>query len=230
MEPVVRASGAHRACIDHHPNPSSFWDSLVVDQSACCTGALVHELYRLAGRKPDPVAAAAIYAALVSDTGRFRFGNAGADAFRLAADLVTAGADPADLFTRLEEQAGEGFIRLLGETLASMELRAGGRIVVLRVTTDALARHRIGNEDTAEIINAALMLRTSRVAVLFRELGPASTKVSLRSKGSVAVNELARQFGGGGHRNAAGIVLDEPLEPAVERVAAALERLVGTDG
>ena len=230
MEPAVRASGAHRACIDHHPHPSPFWDALILDQTACCTGSLVHRMWQLAGRRPDAVAASALYAALVSDTGRFRFANAGPAAFRLAGDLVEAGARPAELYTRLEEQAGEGFLRLLGETIAAMELRAGGRIVILRVTAAALARHRIGHEDTAEIINAALMLRTSRVAALFRELDPHRTKVSLRSKGALAVNDLARAMGGGGHRNAAGIVLEEPLERAVEHVAAQLARLVGEVG
>ncbi|RMF76778.1 MAG: bifunctional oligoribonuclease/PAP phosphatase NrnA [Acidobacteria bacterium] len=230
MEPAVRASTAHRVCIDHHPHPSPFWDRLIVDQSACCTGALIHRLWQLSGHEPDRMVASALYAALVSDTGRFRFANTGPDAFRLAAELVGAGASPAELYTRLEEQASEGFVRLLGETLAALELRGDGAIVVLRVTAEALARHAIGNEDTAEIINAALMLGTSRVAALFRELSASRTKVSLRSKGDVPVNELARSFGGGGHRNAAGIVLDEPLEQAVERVCGALERLVQERG
>lgn len=229
MEAVVRRARGVRACIDHHPHPDPFWEVLVLRENASCTGALVHELVLAAGAETTPTMASALYAALVSDTGRFRFANATADAFRMAAAMVDAGARPADLFSLLDERASLGFLRLFGEVLAAMEVRGDGRVVVLRVPGEALSRLGAANEDTAEIINTALLHEPSRVAALFKELGPGRTKVSLRSKGSLDVNALARRHGGGGHRNASGIVLERAFDDAIATLVPELEALAAAE-
>lgn len=225
MEAVVRRARGVRACIDHHPNPDPFWQLLLVRDTASCTGILVHELYRAARVAPSAGAAAALYAALVSDTGRFRFANTTAEAFRIAAELVDAGARPAQTFSQLDERVAEGFLRLFGETLNAMEVRARGRLVVLRVALEAVERYGAAGDDMADIINNALLLESSRLAVLFRELAPGRTKVSLRSKGPVDVNVLARRHGGGGHRNASGIVFELSLDDAAARLVPELEAI-----
>jgi phosphoesterase RecJ-like protein len=228
MHGAVLSSRATRVCIDHHPNPDTVWDVPFIRQTACCTGLLVYELYRRAGIEPSPAAAEALYLALVSDTGRFRFANTSAEAFRMASELVELGVQPAQMFSRIDERATEAFLRLLGRVLSDLELKVGGRLVVLRVP-EALSRE-LGahDEDTAEIINHSLLLETSRLAALFREIGATRTKVSLRSKGPLDVNALARRHGGGGHRNASGIVLDLPVEEAVARLMPELEALART--
>ncbi len=226
--PAVRSSGATRVCIDHHPGPDPFWHVLYVDETASCTGQLVLDLWDAAGLVPDPPAATAIYTALVSDTGRFRFANTTSRAFETARRLLELGVRPAEVYSRLEETLGAGLLRLFGEVLAGMEVRADGRLVVLRVTIEQMERTGTRHEDFAEVINLALRLDGSRLACLFRELAGGRTKVSLRSKGELDVNLLARRHGGGGHRNASGIVLERPFGEAIELLVPELETLVGS--
>ncbi len=225
MQAPVRAARGVKVCIDHHPEPDPFWDLRLVDPAAACTGTLVHRILAAAGAPLDEPAAVALYTALASDTGRFRFGNTSAEAFRMAADLCAAGAVPTRVYAQLEEKQSTGYVRLSGELLAGLELRCAARVIVLRLPRAlAEARGAVG-EDLSEVINQALKIETSRVAALFRELGPAATKVSLRSKGDLDVNRLARRHGGGGHRNASGIVLPLALEDAVARLAPDLDDL-----
>jgi phosphoesterase RecJ-like protein len=224
LEPV-RRTGALRACIDHHPDPDPFWTLLLVDDGASCTAELVWRLFAWRGVEIDATTADRLYAALVSDTGRFRFANANEGAFRMAAELVAAGADPARICGELEERQSDGFLRLYGEILSTMETRADGRLVILRAPREMIERHGMADEDFAEIINSSLRKRGSRLAALFREVDGGEIKVSLRSKGERNVNRLARAHGGGGHRNASGIVIDAELENAVQRLLPELENL-----
>lgn len=224
LEPV-QSTTALRACIDHHPDPDPFWSLLLVDERASCTAELVWRLFERAERPMAPRTASQLYAALVSDTGRFRFANATEGAFRMAADLVAAGADPAAVYGELEERQSEGFVRLYGDVLSGMETRADGQLVLLRAPREMLERHGMAEADLSEIINTSLRKRGSRLAALFREVDAGQTKVSLRSKGDRNVNRLARAHGGGGHRNASGIVLEAPLDQAVQRLMPELEEL-----
>jgi len=224
---AIRASSAIKACVDHHPDPDPFWDLLFVDEGVSCTAEIVHDLFRSRGVEPGREAAIAMYIALVSDTGRFRFANTGDRAFEMAAELVRSGASPAEAYSQLEERLSEDHLSFLGHVLAGAELRAEGRIMILRAPQALLSRHRMAGVDLGELINLALRSETARVTALFREVGPSQTKVSLRSKGRLDVNRLAREHGGGGHRNASGILLDVALEDAIERVSPDLEKLVG---
>ncbi len=223
---AIESSTGVKACLDHHPDPDPFWDLLFVDESACCTGQIVHGLYRARGIEPGPEIAMALYVALFSDTGRFRFANTSDVAFEMAAELVRSGANPAEAYSRLEERLSEDHLSFLGHVLAGAELKAGGRVMILRATQPLLQRHKMAGVDLGELINLALRSETARVTALFREIGPSQTKVSLRSKGRLDVNRLAREHGGGGHRNASGILLDVPLQEAIERLSPDLESLV----
>lgn len=224
MAPVIRDAATRKVCIDHHPDPDSFWDLLVVRLDAPCTGVVVYSLMKAAGVSVDQWTASALYAALASDTGRFRFVNTSAEAFRIAAELVDAGASPPAIYAQLSERLSPGRLRLAGDLLAGMDLRCDERLVVLRAPTGLVERRGAEGEDLAEVINQVLTLRTARLAALFRELRPGLTKVSLRSKGELDVNQLARRHGGGGHRNASGIVVEAALEDAVARLLPDLER------
>lgn len=225
VEGAVRAARGFRACIDHHPDPDPFWDLLLVETDAACTGMVVHRMYAACGVRIDAAVAVALYTALSSDTGRFRFGNTSAEAFRMAAELVEAGASPVEAYSATSERQAEGFLRLFGTLLATMDVRCDGRLVILRVPEGLLERLDTLGEDLAEIINQALTLETSRLAVLFRQLAPQTTKVSLRSKGTLDVNGVARRHGGGGHPNASGIVIPADLEDAIARLLPDLEAL-----
>lgn len=218
-------SPAFKVTIDHHPDPDPAWDLLVLRQEASSTAEIVHSLILQAGETPDQATAELLYMALVSDTGRFRFANTSAAAFCMASALVCCGARPARVHAILEERLSAPFLKAFGETLAEMELRALGRLVVLRIPPARLGMMQQGGEDLSDVINEALRLETSRVAVLLREIQPGKTKISLRSKGPRDVNQMARRYGGGGHRNASGILIPLGMEEAFARLVSELEEL-----
>ncbi|UCF67627.1 MAG: bifunctional oligoribonuclease/PAP phosphatase NrnA [Acidobacteriota bacterium] len=224
LEPVS-ANGGVKACIDHHPDPDPFWQLLAVDPTACCTAEIVFDLFRISDEPVDPSTANALYTALIADTGRFRFANTSERAFRMAADLVARGADPAFVCSHLEERLSGPFVKMMGSMLAGIEQRAEGRLLLLRTPDELATSDALHGEDLAEVINFALRVGSSRIAALFRQLGPGRTKVSLRSKGDLDVNRLARAHGGGGHKNASGLVLDRSPEEAIALLVAELEQL-----
>ncbi len=220
LEPAVLARAGKTLCIDHHPTRGTPWRWNVIVERASATGAMVHELVRARGFRHDVRSATALYAALATDTGFFRFNSATPEAHRIAAELLEAGAESARCYAEVYERNAPAYTRLLGNALASLRLDHDGAVASIRVTRAMTEACGADGIDTSELTTPVLATDGVRIAILFRELGDGRTKVSLRSKGELNVHALAAEFGGGGHRNASGIVLDDALEPVAARVIA----------
>ncbi len=215
------------AVIDHHPDaPDAVGDVVARDPGACATGELVHDLLRGAGAEITPPIARALYVALVTDTGSFRFGNTSARAHELAADLLRAGVDVEAMFRRIFARYTPEGLDLLRRALDSLEVAERGRLSWLTVRTEDLEESGASAEDREGLVEYARRLRGAEVAVLFREIPGGRTKASLRSNGDVDVAAVAREFGGGGHRQAAGLLLERPLEEARREVLGRLRSAV----
>ena len=220
MEAPVRARAAKTFCIDHHPTRGTPWAANVIDTSASATAVLVHELLRAREWTPDRAAADALYAGLATDTGFFRFSSTSPRAFRVAAELLEAGADPTRCFRELYERNTPAYMRLLGRALAELSLAADGAVASVSITLAMIDACGATGVDTSEFTTPLLAVDGVRVAILFRELPGGKVKVSLRSKGELDVQEMASEFGGGGHRNASGIVMTGGFGEVVAKVAA----------
>lgn len=220
VEPVARAHAPKTFCIDHHPTRGTPWARTIIDTSACATAVIVYELLRGQEHAPDRATADALYAGLATDTGFFRFNSTSPRAFRAAADLLDAGADPTRSFAETYERNSPAFTRLLGRALAGLRLEADGAVGVVKVTQRMVEECGADGVDTSEVTTPVLAVDGVRVAVFFRELPGGKVKVSLRSKGMLDVQALASEFGGGGHRNASGIVLSGVFDETVERITA----------
>lgn len=218
MEPVMLAAAQHTLCIDHHPSRDTPWGYQVLDEEACATAVLIFELTRRCGFTPDPAAAEALYVGLATDTGFFRFNSTNAHGHDVAAELLRLGVDPARAYREIYERNSLAFTRLLGHALAGVSLFAGGAVACATITRKLLGELGAEDVDTSEITTALLAMDGIRVAVLFRELDRGRVKVSLRSKGEIDVHSLAGEFGGGGHRNASGIVMAGRLEDVTRTV------------
>jgi phosphoesterase RecJ-like protein len=230
MQEAVLSSPAKRVCIDHHPEPDEIWDLLLIREEACATGEIVHDLIRLMGGELNAEMATALYTAIVTDTGHFRFSNTRPSTHRLAASLLEAGVSVPRVYEEVYEQSSPAYMRLLGAALQDLRLESEGRLGVLTVTRQLMARCQAEAEDTSEIINTVLGIAGVRLAILLKELAGGRTKISLRSKGAVDVNRLARLFGGGGHRNASGAVVDAPLDEVRPGVVEAARALLEPEG
>lgn len=216
-------------CIDHHPAREMPWRHQIVDERACATSLIVWELLRHVGHDIAPGTAEALYVGLATDTGFFRFNSTSPRAHEIAADLLRRGVRPARVFQEIHERNSEAFTRLLGHALADLRIEAGGQLASVRLTAGLLQRLAAEDEDTSEITNALLAIERVQVALLFRELGDGRVKVSLRSKAGVDVHRLASEFGGGGHRNASGIVAQGSLDEVGHRVTVRVLEALSVD-
>jgi len=218
LEPLLLAHAAKTFCIDHHPAKETPWGHHLIDTSACATALLVYELVTAAGWRPDRAAAEALYAGLATDTGFFRFNSTSPRALRVAAELLDAGADPTRSYAEVYERNSPAYTRLLGRALGGLKLEADGRLGTVAVTLRMVEECDASGVDTSEVTTHVLAVDGVHIAVLFRELPGGAVKVSLRSKGLLDVQALASEFGGGGHRNASGIVLSGAFDDVVARV------------
>jgi phosphoesterase RecJ-like protein len=204
MERAVLASPAVKICIDHHLDPHPFANYTLVDDDATSTGEII---YRLLTSIPDVSfsrgVASALYTAIMTDTGSFRYPRVDAAIHRAVAHLLECGADPVALYTNVYERWSPGRIHLLGETLAELKTAAGGRIASVSITRAMLLKTGTAEEDTDNFTTYPMSLQGVSVGILFLEV-PDGVKISFRSRGDIPVNELAREFGGNGHKNAAG--------------------------
>lgn len=231
-QPMLEVAGK-TLCIDHHPTRVTPWEHNILDQRACATAAVIHGLLREWGWEPNPEASLALYVGIATDTGFFRFNSTTAEAHEIAARLINAGVDPALPYREIYEGNSEAYTRLLGHALADLRLDGDGAVASVRLTRDLVARCGAESVDTSEMTTALLAMKSVRVATLFRELPDGKIKVSLRSKGNVDVHKLATEFGGGGHRNASGIVIEDSLDHVVELVtsrAVELSEAAGGEG
>lgn len=220
LEGPLLSRAAKTWCIDHHPTRGTPWARNILDDRASATAAMIHELTSARGWTPDPAAATALYAGLATDTGFFRFNSTRPSAHRTAAALLEAGADPARCYAEVYERNSPAFTRLLGHALAGLRLSSGGAVATVTITNKTIEACAAEGVDTSEITTPLLAIDGVRVVLLFRELPGGKIKVSLRSKGDLDVHRLALEYGGGGHRNASGIVMEGDLEGVAGRIVA----------
>lgn len=221
-----RRPGAMVVNVDHHAGNTRFGDVNWVEPEASSTGEMILRLLRTMGLPISRDVAANLYAAILTDTGGFRYGNTTAASLRAAADLVDAGAVPDAIAQGFSAHRVVGEWRLLGEVLAGMQTSRDGRVAWIEVTAAACRRAGVGMEVSEDFIQYARDLAGVRIAVAFKELSADEIRVSFRSSGSLDVTALAATFGGGGHRNAAGCIVRGGLAAAKAAVLAAAEATV----
>ena len=197
--------------IDHHKGNEPIGEVRVIDTGAGAAGELVYELGRRAGWQVNRVAAAAIFVAISTDTGWFRFENCAPRTLKIAGELVAAGAQPDELYHQLFQNFPPARAKLVAEALASLELFADDRLAVMQITNETMQRLGAKRSHIENIVNEPAQIGSVLVTILLVEEKDGNTRVSLRSRAVVDVNELAQRFGGGGHARAAGLTRSEPL-------------------
>lgn len=222
--------------IDHHLGNQHYGVVNWVDPTAPAVGEMIFRLAQGLRIDLDADTANALYLTLVTDTGGFRFANATPEAFEAAAALVRAGARPEEVSRQLHESRSPASLRLLAELLGTVTLHAGGRVATAHLVPATYERAGASQADAEGLIDYPRSLAGVQAVALVRELPEGGVKVSLRSRGDVDVERIARQHGGGGHKNAAGYTLAEgdaagAIAAAVGEIEAALDGVgAGTDG
>jgi phosphoesterase RecJ-like protein len=226
----ARADAAHNPvhviCIDHHPDVADFADLAVVDIDAAATAELVYELIAQGGGALTPSMARSLYLAILTDTGSFRFPKTSARTHHIAARLIEAGADPMRLYKQIYEQAPLELVRLKGYVLTSMQFGAGGQIAWYVLDRATLKAYGVKSADLDGFPGLGMQIRGVRVSLLCVEMTRGRVKISLRSDGSVVINHLASQWGGGGHPSAAGARVEGDVQEVASRLVSSLEAML----
>src|SRR5512142_650776 len=208
--------------IDHHHDNTRFGDVNLIVADASSTGEVLRDLFAELGVELTSELAEPLYIALVTDTGRFQYANTTPKSLRLAAELVEAGADIHAVFQRVYESVEFAKLKLLARALERAEVLEGGRIVVSHLLRTDFTEVGAAEPYSEGIIDYLRAVEGAELAVLIREQlhkSPHAYKGSLRSsRDELDVSALARRFGGGGHRQAAGFSTDLPLEEIVDRI------------
>jgi len=199
--------------IDHHANNPEFGDVDWVDPGVAATGVMVYRLLREMGADVTPEIATHIYVAILTDTGSFHYSNTDAEAFRVSAELLEAGADPAFVAEAMYENVQADKVRLLGAALGSLTYESGDKLAWMVLRHGELFAAS-ADPDTEGIVNQAKAVDGVAVAVLFKEVAADRFRASLRSDGTVDVAAIAGVFMGGGHPRAAGCMIEGDFETA----------------
>jgi len=227
----LRRDGAHILNIDHHHDNTRFGTVNLVVGDASCTAEIVYDLAKDLGADITPPIADALYVALVTDTGRFMYENTTPAAHLMAAELIQVGVAPHDVYRRLYEDLPFSRLELLSHALSSVERHDDGAITVGHLTKRDFEETGAVETDSEGIVDHMRAVEGTAVAVLVRELladeRAGMRKVSLRATdGRVDVSRIARQMGGGGHRQAAGFTTELPYDELIatlrEQIAAQL--------
>ncbi|HSJ65939.1 MAG TPA: bifunctional oligoribonuclease/PAP phosphatase NrnA [Gemmatimonadaceae bacterium] len=219
---AVRKLRVPRLVIDHHvPHDEPAGDVLFTDTTASATGELVYDFAMVLGLRITPEIARALYTALVTDTGGFRFSNTTPRCHGVAAELLAAGVDPEQMYQRIYASVPIGRLRLLREALETLEVDDAVGLSWISLPAGALERYDVRSEELDGLAEHPRSIAGTRMALFFRDLGHGQVKVSFRSTGAVDVNEFARRFGGGGHAKAAGALIHGSLDRVRNSVVAA---------
>jgi phosphoesterase RecJ-like protein len=210
--------------IDHHLGNTQYGQVNWFDPNAAACGEMVADLIDALGVPWTTGMAEHLYLAIATDTGGFRHGPVSARTFEACRRIAETGVDPSDLSRRIFSSFGIGRVKLTGAMLGAMELFHGDRVAVLFFDDALLAACGASTDDTEGLVNIPLMAREVQVVVLFKQQAPDLCRISLRSKGDVDVRQVALEWGGGGHKNAAGLTVNADRATAERTVIAAIGR------
>ncbi len=213
--------------IDHHRGNTMYGTINWVDESVAAVGIMVYELFKTAGVQIDSDVADELFTAILTDTGRFRFGSTNPQAMRVCADLLEQGASTKKISDALYATYESSQLRMLGELLATMELHHNGQSCLLLSDKAIRDKYINGSDELEGLSEYSLYTKGVKIGALLRETEPNRTKVSLRCHEDYDVAAIAAAYGGGGHRNAAGCTVMLPFAQAKERVLAQIRGALG---
>lgn len=211
--------------IDHHHGNDNFGKYNLVDEHASSTSEMIFRLIDAMGVSISADVARALFAGIAADSGCFRYSSTSAETFAVAKRLVEAGARPDEVGRELYGRNSLSSVRLHAEALSQLRLHCDNRLSELVITEEVVKRCQAVGEDSDGLVDKARDIEGVQVAVLIRwDCG--IWRISMRSKReSLDVSEVAREFGGGGHKSAAAFRWRNGLDELREKLLGRLAKL-----
>ena len=232
VAPLIESSYAEKYLIDHHTNPESWFDASYLNDKASSTGELVFELIEAAGELEliNHEIASALYTAIVTDTGSFKFSAVTPALHRKVAEILERGEImPTPIHTAIYDTRSLASLRLLSRALDTITLQHNGQVGYMVISQRMLRDLSADSDQTEGFVNYVLSIESVKAGLMFLETAR-GTKISFRSTADIHVNGWAQSFGGGGHRNASGAFVKKSLEKTIELVIEAAPRFIDIDG
>jgi phosphoesterase RecJ-like protein len=211
--------------IDHHVSNNGFCLLKMVDAQASSTGELLFRLMREMKFKMSKDICTNLYAAIITDTGNFRYSSTGKETFWAAGDLVENGADPQWVSEYIYENDSPARLKLLAKALETLSLDLKNKVGSLVVTQKALQETGASWELTEGFVDIPRTVGGIEVSVLYTQRGDNNYKLSLRSKADVNVEKVAKKFGGGGHIHASACWMKGDIESIKSQIIKAIREL-----
>lgn len=204
MEKAIRESNALKICIDHHQEPENFFNYKFCGAEYSATGEIIYDFLKETNIvNLSYEIAVQLYAAIMTDTGSFRFERTSPKIHSIIAELLETGVNPTSVYDMIYDQSRFGKIKLLGETLAGIQMNDAKNISWMVITAEMLNKAGAEESEVDGFVNFCMSIENIKIGILFFELKD-GIKVSFRSKGDINVSKLAAEYGGGGHVNASG--------------------------
>jgi bifunctional oligoribonuclease and PAP phosphatase NrnA len=213
--------------IDHHPGNTGYGSINWFDAQAAACGEMVFDLIRALGVPLSTAMATHIYLAILTDTGSFHYSSISPRTFEICRDCLDAGVDPVLVARNVYDSNNMGRLKLFGAVLSAMQIDSTGRIAIVYLDHE-MARAAGGTyEDTEGLINLPLTVKEIQAVVFFKQDEGDQYRVSMRSKGEIDIGAVAKSFGGGGHKNAAGCTVSGAIDALqktfVEKIEEAID-------
>ena len=198
--------------IDHHPGNDHYGQINWFDASAAACAEMVYDLVSAIGAPISTDIATHVYVAILTDTGSFHYSSISPRTFTICRALLEAGVDPVRTARQVYDSNSLGRLKMFGSVLSAMRVDDTGCIAVLHLDDAMMRAAGATSDDTEGLINEPLTVKAIHAVVFFRHVGGDEYRVSLRSKGAIDIGAIARQHGGGGHKNAAGCTVRGALD------------------
>lgn len=212
--------------IDHHLHNPNFGHVNFVEPTTSSTAELIFKIIERSGLPLQTDEAICIFTGLVTDTGWFRYGNTNPQSLAIASKLLATGIKVEELSERIYMSKSKTALPLMAWVLSHMTLHYDDRVALLKLPNDVFNQLGAVSDDVEEIVNLGLQRESVCASILLKEKkGPDVIKVSLRSKGVYDINQVARLFGGGGHKNASGCSINQDLASAEKAVLKEMARV-----
>ncbi|MCA8970622.1 MAG: DHH family phosphoesterase [Planctomycetes bacterium] len=225
---AAKSRGVPRVVVDHHEgSDAGDGDYLLWDVTAPSAGCLVHALYEAMNLPLSRAAAEGIFVSIVSDTGWFRYSNTDRRALSITESLIAAGLEPHRIYDAMYRRNPQSSVFLLADGLSRATFEADGAIAELALDAAYCTSARKSQFNTDGLLDPLRSVDGVLVVALLKELVDGKVKISLRANRDFEVDAIARSFGGGGHKKAAGATLDGPLQKAQLSLRNAILEAIG---
>lgn len=222
---VFKKTTALKVVIDHHVFAEDLGALNLKDTESEATGALVFQFAEAMGLTITPVIGTAIFSAIATDTGWFRFPSTTGETMRTIGKLIDGGIKPAVLYKKLYEEVTLARIKLAGRVLSRMMLDCNGKLAWTYVTLIDYRETGADPSETEDLVNECLTVGDVEAAFILIEQSNGNVKASLRSRSHIDVSRIAGDFGGGGHKQASGAILPGPLADVQTKILTAMKGL-----